>query len=378
MKLTRRQSLRLAGAALLAGPAVPRAMAAPGGVADRGFLAQKVFTIGNAAGGNEVLVFGASADAMLAPLASVPTHGLGSGGGLGSQGAVTLSGDGRFLFAVNAGSDTVSTFAVQRHGLALRSVVPSGGLRPISTTEQGGIVYVLNAGGAGNIAGFHNAGGMLVPIPDAVRPLSAAGGTDPAQVGFDADGEVLVVTEKATNRLTTYRVRGNGRPGQPMPHASAGLTPFGFAFSRDNVLVVSEAFGGAAGVSAVSSYRFDATAPAMPSTVSASVATTQTAACWVAITPDGLFAYVTNTGSGTVSSYRIMASGAIALTAAAAATTGAGSAPADAAIPARGGSLHVLNGGSDTIASFRVAADGSLAPSGTVALPATAVGLAAN
>jgi hypothetical protein len=55
-----------------------------------------------------------------------------------------------------------------------------------------------------------------------------------------------------------------------------------------------------------------------------------------------------------------------------------GSAPADAAIPARGGSLHVLNGGSDTIASFRVAADGSLAPSGTVALPATAVGLAAN
>jgi 6-phosphogluconolactonase (cycloisomerase 2 family) len=309
----------------------------------------------------------------------VPTQGQGSGSGLGSQGAVTLAGDGRFLFVVNAASHTVSTFAVQRDALSLRSVVASGGLAPISVTEHDGIVYVLNAQGAGNVAGFRNVGGELKPIADAVRPLSAAGGTAAAQVGFDAEGGVLVVSERATNRLTSYRVRDNGRPDDPVVTASAGLTPFGFAFDKRNHLLVSEAFGGAALASAVSSYRFDESAPAVPVVVSPSVGTTQTAACWVAITPDARFAYTTNTGSGTVSSYRVARSGQIALLAAVAASTGAGSSPLDAAIPARGRSLHVLNGGSHTISSYRIGSDGALVATGSVSgLPAGATGLAAN
>jgi len=377
MNITRRQSIKLAGLALTLSGSLPAL--AQDDDDDDGLRTGKVFTIGNAADSNEVLVFGTPGGGALQLLQRVPTQGQGTGQGLGSQGAVTLSGDGRFLFVVNAASHSVSTFALRRRELSLRSVVPSGGLGPISVTEHDGIVYVLNAQGAGNIAGFRNADGQLKPIADGIRALSAAGGTAPAQVGFDTEGEVLVVAERATNKLTTYRVRDNGRPGEPMVTASAGLTPFGFAFNTRNVLLVSEAFGGAAGASAVSSYRFEDSAPGKPVVVSASVGTTQTAACWVAITPDGRFAYTTNTGSGTVSSYRVARSGAIALLAAIAADTGAGSSPLDAAIPPRGRSLHVLNGGSHTIASYLIGSDGVLVPAGTVAgLPAAAVGIAAN
>ena len=40
-------------------------------------------------------------------------------------------------------------------------------------------VYVLNDGGAGNVAGFRNAHGELRPIAGSVRGLSAAGGAGP-------------------------------------------------------------------------------------------------------------------------------------------------------------------------------------------------------
>ena len=207
--------------------------------------------------------------------ARVPTQGQGTGGGLGNQGAVTLSGNGRHLFVVNARSNTVSTFAVRRSGLRLESSVDSGGLQPISVTEHDGIVFVLNAGGAGNVAGFRHSGGTLRPIADSARPLSAAGGTGPAQVGFNPEGDVLLVTEKATNRLTTYPVRDDGAIGAPVVTASHGVTPFGFAFDPRGRALVSEAFGGAANASAVSSYWL---ADDGLEVLSASVPTTESAA----------------------------------------------------------------------------------------------------
>ena len=144
-----------------------------------------------------------------------------------------------------------------------------------------------------------------------------------------------------------------------MVSASAGATPFGFAFDWRGYLLVSEAFGGAPGASAVSSYRFDDWTPATPITLSPSVGTTQTAACWVVVTPSGRYAYTTNTGSGTVSRYNVQRSGVITLGEAVAATSGAG--PIDAAVSATGNRLHVLNAGSHAITSFSIAKDGRLA-----------------
>ena len=377
MNTTRRDSFKLLSLALaLASLAMP-AGATGDGDDDDGFRSGKVFTSTNAVGANELLVYATGEDGQLALQTRLATQGQGTGTGLGNQGAVTLSGNGRHLFVVNALSNSISTFSIRRNGLTLESTVDSGGQQPVSVTEHDGIVYVLNAGGAGNVAGFRNLRGSLQPLADSVRPLSASGGTGPAQVGFHPDGEVLVVTEKATNKLTSYRVRHDGRLGAPLVTASAGATPFGFAFDRRGTLLVSEAFGGAANASAVSSYGFESRFPAQPLLISASVGTTQSAACWVVVTPNGHYAFVTNTGSGTISSYSVQKSGRIALAQAVAATSSAG--PIDAAISATGRHLFVLNAGSRGIASFSIGRDGRLSEPGSVGgLPAGANGLAAN
>ena len=344
---------------------------------DEGSRSGRVFTSTNAVAGNELLVYAAAPGGALALEARLTTQGQGTGGGLGNQGAVTLSRNGRYLFVVNALSNNISTFAVRRGGLELRSTVDSGGQQPISVTEHAGVVYVLNAGGAGNVNGYRNVDGTLQQLAGSTQPLSAAGGTGPAQVGFSPDGDVLLVTEKATNKLVSYRVGPEGGIGAPVVTASAGTTPFGFAFDRRGQALVSEAFGGALNASTVSSYEFQDWGPARPVVISASVPDTQSAACWVVATPNGRYAYVTNTGSGTVSSYGIRRSGKIALLQAAAAPSGAG--PIDAAVSPEGRRLFVLNAGSHSITSFTIGYEGDLTGTGSVAgLPAGATGLATN
>ena len=337
------------------------------------FREDKIFTSTNAPGGNELLVFAANRGGDLALVTRAATNGQGTGAGLGSQGAVTLSSDGRHVFVVNALSNTVSTFALRGNALALTSVVDSGGLQPISVTEHDGLVYVLNAGGAGNVAGFRNAQGELRPLPNSSRGLSAAGGTAPAQVGFGADGELLVVTEKTSNRITSYPVRRNGSLGPMVITASSGATPFGFAFDRRDNLIVSEAPG-----SAASSYRFDERS-ATPTLLSASVANTQAAACWVAVTPNGRFAYTANAGSSTLSSYRIARTGTIELVNAVAASTGANAGALDITVSPDGRRLFAVASRSRQIVAFRVGFDGSLETLGTGnGLPAGSAGIAAN
>ena len=377
MKHTRRHAFKILGLSLAVSSLGLSGLASAHDDDDDGARAGRVFTSTNAPAGNELLVFSASPSGALLLQSRLATNGQGTGGGLGNQGAVTLSGNGRFLFVVNALSNSISTFAIRRNGLELRSTTDSGGQQPISVTEHDGVVYVLNANGAGNVTGFRNHGGVLSPIAGSTQPLSASGGTGPAQVGFSPDGDVLLVTEKATNKLASYRVRHDGRIDAPVVTASSGTTPFGFAFDHRGHALVSEAFGGAAGASSVTSYGFSEGSPARPVPISASVADTQSAACWVVATPNGRYAYVTNTGSGTVSSYSIQRSGQIALRQAAAATAGAG--PIDAAVSPDGRGLFVLNAGSHSITSFAIGHDGTLsAIGGASGLPAGSTGLAAN
>lgn len=349
------------------------AAAAPAAAADPAVGA--VYALTNAAGGNAVLAFERHPDGTLGELGSFATGGLGSGGGLGSQGAVVLSDDGRLLVAVDAGSDEISSFTLGTDGtLTLADRVPSGGDHPISVTVRDGLAYALNDGGAGNIAGFTIDGsGDLAPIAGSSRSLSAAG-VAPAQVEFSPNGETLVVTEKATSLITTYAVDADGLAGAPTSVASAGTTPFGFAFDGRGRIFVSEAFGGAAGASTLSSYSVSGGGAAL---IDGPDATTQSAACWVAVTKNGQFAYTANTGSGTISGFAISQDGSVSLITADGATGTTGGAPADLAMSANGRYLYARVGGAGpAIAAFRVGGRGDLSPLGTVALPAGVVGLA--
>jgi 6-phosphogluconolactonase (cycloisomerase 2 family) len=333
----------------------------------------------NAPSGNSVIVFERRPDGSLSRAGEFGTGGLGFDGGLGNQGALALDEDGNRLFVVNPGSDEISMFLVRGTKLRLLQKVPSGGDRPVSLTVDDDVLYVLNAG-SDTIKGFRVTWwGGLVPIPRSSRPLSATG-TAPAQISFAPDGRTLVITEKNTNNLVVYRVDEWGRPASATPAVvpSAGATPFGFGFNARRQLIVSEAFGGAAGQSAVSSYtlRRDGTLDV----VSASVPTGQTAACWIVSTPDRRFTYTTNTGSGTISGFHIGPGGTLTrfddggITA----DLGAGSGPLDMAITQDGEFLYSLNGGNATISLMRIGHDGTLSVVETTGgLPPGANGLAA-
>lgn len=375
MTLDRRSFHRALIASVALGASAAGSVAQAAGATGGGLI----FTSTNSATGNELLIFGSDASGALALRGRLQTLGLGSGVGLGSQGAVTLSGDGRTLFVVNAGSNTVSSFVIRGDAIGLAGTVDSGGLSPISVSERDGLVYVLNAGGNGNVAGFRNARGVLAPVAGSIQPLSAAGGSGPAQVGIGPEGDVLVVTEKNTSVLTSYALNSDGSADAPIVTASAGLTPFGFTFNRRNQLLVSEAQAGGANASSLSSYRFDAGAPATPVAVSRAVPTGQTAACWAVVTPNGRFVYTANAGSGNVSQFKVDRQGSVVLVNGVAGDTGANSGPVDMAIAGHGRSLQVLAGRIQTIFVFEIANDGTLTPAGSAAgLPVGSVGLAAN
>jgi 6-phosphogluconolactonase len=307
---------------------------------------------------------------------------------LDSQGALALSdgrdrdfGDGgRRLFAVNAGGNSVSEFAAGREGLALLDTVPSGGVDPVSVTVSDGVLYVLNEGdqtSPGNISGFRVDRGGLAPIPNSTRPLSAASVSAP-QISFDRSGEELVVTEEATNLIDTYVVGRDGRARGPQSHPSSGQTPFGFAFTNKDDLIVSEAFGGAANAGALSSYELSPHGALAP--ISPSVHDDQSAPCWVVTTGNGRLAYTSNTGSGTISAYTVSHHGSLALLAAVAGSTGSGSAPVDIALSREDQFLYALDSGTHAISGFRLSADGTLTPlaDGPTGLPTGATGLLAG
>ena len=86
-----------------------------------------LFTMTNAAAGNQVVAFGRTAEGLLTAATRHDTGGLGTGRGLENQGAVALSGDHALLLAVNPGSDDVSVFRVSQRGLELTDRAPAGG-----------------------------------------------------------------------------------------------------------------------------------------------------------------------------------------------------------------------------------------------------------
>jgi 6-phosphogluconolactonase (cycloisomerase 2 family) len=362
----------------LAAPAL--ALAAPLGAAHAATTstaAGAVFTQTNDAARNAVMAWSRATDGSLTLEGSFPTGGRGSGAGLGVQGAVAISGNRRWLFAVNAGSDTVSSFRILSTGLAQAGLVRSHGDEPASLTISGSLLYVLNAGGDGNISGFRvNPDGTLAHLRGSTRPLSQAGGSAPAEIAFSKNGRLLEVTEKATNSIDSYVVGANGNAHGPIVHPSSGATPFGFAFGPRGSLIVSEAQGGAPGASTVSSY--DATLQGGLVPVSASVPDHNGSACWIAVTPNGRYAYAANTGSGTVSGYSIGSNNSLSLLDHDGVTGVTGSHPADEAISSDGAYLYVLNGADGTFSAFAVNSDGSLSSmAGASGIPLTASGVAA-
>ena len=362
---------RIAGVAgfALALPAL--ATATPAAAATSGGA---VFALTDNLSANTVAAYDRLPGGALRPAGTYPTGGL--GGQLtgsvvdhtASQGALALDRDNGLLYAVNAGSDTLTVFDVRGDRLDRRQVVGSGGAFPVSVTVHGNLVYVLNARDDGSIQGYLRLGRTLVRVPAWHRTL----GLDPAaapefthtpgQIAFTPDGSRLLVTTKAgSNAIDVFAVdRLRGPSAQPVVTARPGAVPFAVGFDDDGHPLVAEA-----GANAVTSFRLNRDDTLTPL---ATAATGQAATCWIVVANDR--AYTGNAGSGNLSGYAVGGHGSLRPLGAFA--TGAGQ--VDVAATPDGRYLYAQTGAAGDLVALRAGLDGTLTQVGEVTVPGAAGG----
>jgi len=330
-----------------------------------------VYTTSNAAGKNSILIFKQDADGKLSYKTSVASGGAGKGMGLGSQGSLILDKHHKWMYTVNAGDNTISSFKVTDEGeVTLHQTIASGGMMPISVTVNESLLYVVNSGG--NICGFKIASnGWLSKIEGSSHSLSSAT-AGPAEILFKPDGSALVVTEKATNKILVFKVNGNGVAQPAVSYPAQAETPFGFVFAGKDHIIVTDAFGGRPGESVVTSFTLGGN----NLTLKSSVPIHQAAACWVVLTKNEDYAFVTNTASNSISSLRVASNGSLQLVNSVAATTD--KSPTDICLSGNASFVYTVNEMSRTIGGYRILHNGDLHPLGNVpGLSPSAVGLAA-
>ena len=314
---------RGSSAALVFGLATAAAVAVPASAsasADASPVVGHVYVNDNTKGTNTIGAFDRHADGTLTPEAGSPfaAGGAGTGSGLASQDAIQFSANGRFLIAVDAGSNQISVLRVRDDGslsLVRHGVVSSGGLLPDAIAVHGDLVYVANSGNGGsNYTGFRlGSNGRLSPIPGSTVTLAASAA--PADVLFNGTGTKLVGAELGTSLIDSFTVGFDGRliaaPGSPFQ--GQGLGPFGSEFRPTNPdqLFVSNAHNGA-GLGTISAFT-DSPNGTLTPVAGSPFADNQTAPCWVEITHDGQFLFTSNTGSGTISRYQIAPDGTLTL-----------------------------------------------------------------
>jgi 6-phosphogluconolactonase (cycloisomerase 2 family) len=325
-----------------------------------------VFVQTDNAAGNSIAAFERSANGSLVAAGTYSTGGV--GGALAgsvvdhtaSEGALAYSrGE---LFAVNAGSNTITSFAVAGDKLIRRQIVGSGGTFPVSIAARGDLVYVLNARGGGSVQGYLNLGGYLVRIPSWNRALgfnpnpSPEFTSTPAQIGFTPGGSQLVVTTKGdSSSIDVFGVDRFGLSAIPTVTAVPGAVPFGFTFDRGAHLVIAEA-----GTNAVATFTIH---PDGTATQLAVQPTGQAATCWVVA--DGGHLYASNAGSGSLSVFGDAGNGALASQGTAATDPGT----VDAAVTPNGADLYVQAGASGSVDEFAVTTSGSLVKIGSITVP---------
>lgn len=333
-----------------------------------------VFVQTDAVTGNAIVVYDSSADGTLHQAGTYPTGGLGGvlGGSvvdhLASQGSVAYDRAHGLLYAVNAGSNTVTVFSVDGDRLIRRQVVASGGAFPVSIAVRGGLLYVLNARDGGSVQGFLRIGAALVRVPAWHRDL----GLDPAQtpeftstpgqVAFTPDGSKLIVTTKGNgNDIDVFAVTAfGGLSVKPVVNADPGNVPFAVSFDAGGHLAVVEA-----GPNAVATFTMHA-----DGTLSLvdRAATGQAAACW--IVADGTAFYTSNAGSGTLTGYRDTGSGELQPLG----NTATDAGTVDATATPDGQYLYARAGANGIVDEYRVGSGGALTPIGSVTVPAAAGG----
>jgi hypothetical protein len=305
------------------------ARATTGGHGNDMHLDHAVFTETNTVP-NAISIFRRNADGTLDAAGQVGTGGNGSPTTnpplglpyLQTNGEVVLGGEGshRCLFAVNAGSNTVSSFNVDHSGVSLADQESSFGIHPVSltTTKRGPnnlVLYVLNSqltggpdvftatGGTATIQGFYVANDCtLAPIAGSHHSTTSPA-SSPTTVAFNQDGSALAVLEPVApgvlgnpalplnpGDIDIFPVDNGGVAGNPVVTPSTETGPYGAAWDGKGHLTVTNWHFENPFAGTVSSYSLAKNNTLVPiSTVPAAGHP-----CWNVITRDDRFLFTTS------------------------------------------------------------------------------------
>jgi len=316
-----------------------------------------------------------------------------------------VSKDQQFVFAVNAGSESISSFRINDDfsltpaSLDVSTQGASGAQNPVSLTQFEDILYVVNTGNFVDENGVEldtlpadrnrvNASILGFRIGDDGSLTEIAGselttvGNNAGSIEFSSSGEFLYITERRTNNIVSVTLDEDDIPivydseeARATDIASITAQPFGtdlYPTANGDILLVSEGNNGAPGLSGLSSYLIEENGALTGISLSSGVegdplATGFTFGCWVEFveTPNGDFAYVSNTPDGVITSFSVGDEGGLTLL-----ESLAGSAGIEGDDTQNGGGVldaeitypflyQVVNNDS-RIAQFRINEDGSL------------------
>lgn len=360
---------------------------------------------------NQVVAYSRSEGGALTLIGVYDTGGIGenirnSGANpLASQDPLIVSKDHRFVFAVNAGSESISSFLINEDysltpaDLDVSTSGTSGAQNPVSLTVFDDILYVVNTGNY-----VDDNGNELNSLPEDRNRVNASiigfrvaddgtltkmqgselttVGANAGSIEFSDNGQDLYITERRTNDIVHVRLDENGLPirydsGEVRQTRIPSITaqPFGtdlYPVNGGSILLVSEGNNGAPGLSALSSYRIEQNGALTGISLSSGVegdplVTGHTFGCWVEFveTPDGDFAYVSNTPDGVITSYAVGDAGGLTVLESSAGTTnivgddtqnGVGILDAEIAYPY----LYQVVNNDGRIAQYEIASDGTL------------------
>ena len=331
---------------------------------------QFVYTLDNDAAHNGVAVYRRQENGSLMMVSGSPfqTGGKGlSGGDIDEQGAIRIAG--KFVLAVNPGSDSIAVFQKSGNGLLHVEGSPfaSNGSTPLSIAVHGDLVYVANQSAdfakpkfLPNITGFRlTSNGQLQPIPKSTINLPAGAG--PAQVEFNPQGTALAITSGFQvdggkgSKVWTFRVEKDGRlasgAGSPvMPEGATGTV--GFSWSQGGDHLFASVFSG----SGVVPFAVDPVTAAIKQ-AGPNVGDDQRAACWSVLSRDGRTLYVGNFVSNSISVYSIMPGGKLELLGSIPRRGATNKDTKDIALSPRGDYLYAVGSGEREISIFKVEAN---------------------
>jgi 6-phosphogluconolactonase (cycloisomerase 2 family) len=272
-------------------------------------------------GENAVLAFHRdSTDGSLTQIGTYPTGGTGQLnlpkilGPDDSDQEVVATPDGRFLFAVNQGSNSITSFGIgSGGGLDFIGTFDSGGVQPASLGISGNRLYVANRGDvtanqdgtvAPNYTGFSiNDDGSLTPIAGSTVTLPV--GTSPAQALVSRTGRFLFAD--------IFGIPGNPAPQSntiaPLvirPDGSLELATGGnISAPVDPPLLLGTAshptlnilYAGLTGANEIGVFTYNETGRLEFVTA---VPDLGAAACWCVVSVDGQYLYVATTGTDSI------------------------------------------------------------------------------